>query len=163
MLKAFLRSCAFLVLALLLVCAPELYAAVSAPYSISVPERLLLRISLCTQDMGSADAFLRELSVYMKEHPSVHIRVNRVAESELFSLSAPQPDLLIFSPSIQYVPSRFIAFEPSQSPVILFSPIGCTPLLCGVLDNGTNSEPALELLSHLAFSGLSAASSSPPI
>lgn len=154
MAKACLRFSAFLLLILLLVYAPELYTAISPPYSISVPQRILLRISLHTQDAGAYNTFSRALTIYMKEHPSVHIRVNRVNESDLFSFSDPSPDLLVFPADTSYDSSLFILPESFDSPLVPLSPPGCRPLLCGALITAENPQPVLDLLSHLASQAL---------
>ncbi len=147
--KALSRLAALLCLCLLLVYAPELYTAVSAPYTLSVPKRVLLRISLCTQDAAAADAFYAALTIYMKEHPATHIRVVRRSASELFSLPDPQPDLFVFSEAIPFEADRFLANRGSSTVTSRFSGNQGESLLCGVSLHSLYVDSAFDLLAHL--------------
>lgn len=58
MLKPLGQAAALILLCALLVYAPEIYTAVSGPFSLSTPERVLLRVVLCTQDDETVASFL---------------------------------------------------------------------------------------------------------
>lgn len=112
MFRNFLRLCSAAFLCLLLVYAPELFQTVRSSYHISTKERVLLRISLCTQDREAANIFDEVLPIYIKTHPSVHIRILRGEETLHRSSDAPFPDLLLLSPaqlnaSLQAIASVF--------------------------------------------------------
>lgn len=156
--KAGLRLCAFFILCALLVYLPEIYSAVSPPYHIETQQRILLRISLCAADPLSANAFFRALSSYMKEHPSVHIRVTRTNADQLFSLSDSQCDLLLFPDSILFDHAFFLLPSDDTSPLTYFSPSGCTPLLCGVSRHTRQPDQAF-LLAEYLHSSIAAESS----
>lgn len=98
MLKRLFRAAALVILCLLLVYAPELVAAVRAPYGVQQSPRVLLRIDLCTQDGEAASAFYRAVSSYQKENHSLHLRITRVSPGRMAELPAPHPDLYVFSP-----------------------------------------------------------------
>ena len=56
----FKRLCQLLAVAILgalLVYAPEIFTAVSAPYRVSTPSRVLLRVVLCCEDSDTASSF----------------------------------------------------------------------------------------------------------
>ena len=150
MLKIMLRLCALLFLCLLLVYLPEIYMSVSPSYHISVPERFLLRISLCAPDADSSDAFFRMLSSFMKENPSIHIRVIRTDEETQFSLPDPQPDLFVFPASPAPPSNRLLANDDEGSLTALFSASGCSPLLCIASRSASARSPTLDLLKYIA-------------
>ena len=150
MLKAFLRLCAGVALCALLVYAPELYMAAQSPYVVSVSERVLLRISLCSSHPAAAEAFYKMLSIYMKEHPSHHIRVTRADADTLFSSSDYPPDLYVFPEHLPYDSSKFLSMAESAASC---QPIVCASeetLLCGVTASTPYRQQALALLSDLA-------------
>lgn len=98
MFKTVLRFCAAALLCLLLVYAPELFQSVRSSYSLSPPERILLRIALCTLDSEAAHTFDNALPIYIKANPSVHIRVLRSDDALSPSSDGSLPDLLLLSP-----------------------------------------------------------------
>ena len=152
MLKTALRSCAFLFLCLLLVYLPEIYSAVPFPYYTETRPRVLLRIALCAKDTLSADAFFGALSSYMKEHPSIHIRVIRTNTEQLFSLPDPPCDLLLFPDGVSFDPTFFLFPSDSAPSLTYFSPSGCPPLLCGVSRHARQPDHAFSLARFLCGS-----------
>ena len=108
MLKRLFRAAALVTLCLLLVYAPELLAAVRAPYGVQQSPRVLLRIALCTQDGEAASAFYRAVSSYQKENRSLHLRITRVAPGRMAALPEPHPDLYAFSPGEPLAPEALL-------------------------------------------------------
>ena len=108
MLKKLFRAAALIILCLLLVYAPELLAAVRAPYGVQQSPRVLLRIALCTQDGEAASAFYRAVSSYQKGNRSLHLRVTRVSPGRMAELPAPHPDLYVFSPGEPIAPQTLL-------------------------------------------------------
>lgn len=96
MLKPLGQAAALILLCALLVYAPEIYTAVSGPFSLSTPERVLLRVVLCTQDDETVASFYSDLTQYQKLHPAVHLRVVRTDAAQLSGLQAPLPDVYLF-------------------------------------------------------------------
>lgn len=153
MLKHALRICAAFTLCALLVYAPEIYTAISDPYEPASAARVLLRIALCTQDAESADAFYDALTIYMKQSPTVHLRVTREGAQQLFSLPSPQPDVFVFSDTLTCDAAQRFApvSDGEQSPrhVIPFSTDQGETLLCGVHRDSRNKDAAFALLTCL--------------
>ena len=108
MLKRLFRAAALVILCLLLVYAPELLAAVSAPYGVQQSPRVLLRIALCTQDGEAASAFYRAVSSYQKENRTLHLRISRVSPGRMTALPEPHPDLYAFSPGEPLAPEALL-------------------------------------------------------
>ena len=108
MLKRLFRAAALVTLCLLLVYAPELLAAVRAPYGVQQSPRVLLRIALCTQDGEAASAFYRAVSSYQKENRTLHLRITRVAPGRMAALPEPHPDLYAFSPGEPLAPEALL-------------------------------------------------------
>ena len=108
MLKKLFRAAALIILCLLLVYAPELLAAVRAPYGVQQSPRVLLRIALCTQDGEAASAFYRAVSSYQMENRSLHLRITRVAPGRMAALPEPHPDLYAFSPGEPLAPEALL-------------------------------------------------------
>ena len=108
MLKGLFRAAALVILCLLLVYAPELLAAVRAPYGVQQSPRVLLRIALCTQDGEAASAFYRAVSSYQKENSSLHLRITRVAPGRMAALPEAHPDLYAFSPGEPLAPEALL-------------------------------------------------------
>ena len=108
MLKRLFRAAALVILCLLLVYAPELLAAVRAPYGVQQSPRVLLRIALCTQDGEAASAFYRAVSSYQKENRSLHLRITRVAPGRMAALPEPHPDLYAFPPGEPLAPESLL-------------------------------------------------------
>lgn len=98
MFKTVLRFCAAAFLCLLLVYAPDLFQTARSSYSLSIPERVLLRIGLFTSDSEATRAFDDALPIYIKTNPSVHIRVLRSIDTLFPSSDGMLPDLLLLSP-----------------------------------------------------------------
>ena len=108
MLKRLFRAAALVILCLLLVYAPELLAAIRAPYGVQQSPRVLLRIALCTQDGEAASAFYRAVSSYQKENRTLHLRITRVAPGRMAALPEPHPDLYAFSPGEPLAPEALL-------------------------------------------------------
>ncbi|MBR5288153.1 MAG: hypothetical protein IKU34_06120 [Clostridia bacterium] len=149
MLKSALRLCAGAALCALLVFAPELFQAVRALYTITVPERVLLRLSLCAQSTQAADAFYRALNIYMKEHPSIHLRITRSSADSLFASSAAAPDLYVFPQSVAHDDSRFLPGANANASCAPLPIPNEDALLCGVSIATTHPQQALSLFSYL--------------
>ncbi len=149
MLKPVLRMCAGAVLCAILVFAPELYRTAGMPYPISVPERTLLRIALCSSQ-PAADTFYRALTVYMKEHPAVHFRVTRNDAETLFASTQYPFDLYVFPDTLAHDSSLFFSMPDSG--------VSCAPvvfsesetLLCAVSSDTRHPTQAHDLFSSLA-------------
>ena len=165
MLKKLFRAAALVILCLLLVYAPELLAAVRAPYSVTTGNRVLLRIALCTQDRDAASAFDRAVSSYIKENRAVHLRVTRVSPGSLGSLPEPHPDFVVFSPHEALSPEALLlplrSEEGANAPesgvyngMRYAAPLRDTPaLLCAVTADAREAGAARALLA--ALTGLS--------
>lgn len=156
MLKPILRSLAFLMLCILLVYAPEILSSVSAPYAPTVKERILLRVTLSTEDANSAKSFYDALSIYMKQYPTVHLRVTRTAADLLFSQPDPQSDVFVFSSSVS-IPAnaRFLPLTDEGGETCtdeLLCADGET-LLCAIHADTRFREAAAVLVAHLTHNG----------
>ncbi len=163
MIRQIFRVGALLVLCALLVYAPELIASVRAPYGVITPDRILLRIALCTSDSDAASAFLKEVSSYQKEHSSVHLRVTRVQADQISQLPDPQPDLVVFSAGDVQSPQALLAplrseeglDDPNQGIwagmryAVPFRTDGGQTLLCAACAKAREREEAQAFLSHL--------------
>ena len=99
MLKPFCQATALILLCALLVYAPEIYTAVSGPFALSTPERVLLRVVLCTQDDETLSSFYSALTEYQRSHPAVHLRIVRTDSAHLYPLDAPLPDVYLLTES----------------------------------------------------------------
>ena len=150
MLKAFLRLCTGAALCALLIYAPELYTAARAPYTVSVRERVLLRIALCSNHPSAADAFYKVLSLYMKEHPSHHLRVTRSDAGDLFASSDYPPDLYVFPENLPYHESLLLSVP--ETGVVCRAVVSSDDetLLCGIASSTAHPQQALSLLSYMA-------------
>lgn len=141
MLKTALQiACAFM-LCVLLVYAPEIYTAVSAPYAAEQPQRVLLRIALCPADEESEKALLDALHLYMKEFPAIHLRIARHDEASLFSQPDPQADIFVFPEALSPPDDRFLLLNPSDG-----------AMRCAVSASTANKAAALSLAEHLLSS-----------
>lgn len=131
MIKRLSSLLALVFLCLLLIYAPKLYAAVSGPSVSSSPDRILLRVVLCTDDPDSASSLYSALKDFRKQNPSVHLRITRADEDQLSSLPSPLPDVYIF-PEDASLPlsSLFRPFHDSLTQ--RFCPAKGEPLLCAV-------------------------------
>ena len=97
----FRRLCqlsALAILGALLVFAPELLTAVSAPYRVQVRDRVLLRVVVCSQDEKSVSALYDALEGFRTANPAVHLRINRADEAQLLALAEPLPDVYVYPP-----------------------------------------------------------------
>ncbi len=172
MLKRFFQAAALFLLGALLVYAPEIFVAVSGPYALTTPERVLLRIVLCTQDADTLSSFYKALPGYQKTHPAVHLRVIRADEQQLTQMSEPLPDVYLFSQDVSlplqslflpleeafHVPVETDSDSQAASPhgrqegmlyALLYNPPSGTPLLCAVSSQAKEKETALGFLSYL--------------
>ena len=160
----FKRLCQLIALAILgalLVFAPEILTAVSAPYRVKTQERVLLRVALCTQDQQAAASFYKALETFRAQHGGVHLRVTRVDEAQLAALPEPPPDVYVYSPQIELPMERlFLPLEvlsgdeaPADDPGIIsqvryafvFEGDEGEALLCAV-GAGTSSAPTARAL-----------------
>ena len=149
MIKNGLRILCCALLCALLVYAPEIYTAVSTQYPVAQPQRILLRVSLCTQDATAEKAILSALQLYMKEVPTIHLRITRPSTDDLFSQPDPQPDLFIFPAGLP-TPSSTFQHEAADE-----------RLCYAIHKDANNAEAAHALLSHLlAVAGLDSQPSS---
>ena len=153
MARFLLRASALLVLGALLVFAPELLAVVSAPYSVSAPERILLRVALCTQDAEASASFYKALNAYQKRFPAVHLRVLRLDAQQLAALTDPLPDVYC-CPVDQagcLPPSVPLSSEGAQGAVhqAVYLPEAGEPLCCAVYVGTHEAGAALSLVDHL--------------
>lgn len=139
MFKTVLRLLGCCVLCVLLVYAPEIYTAVSAPYAQALPQRVLLRVSLCAPDAQEEKTILHALQLYMKESPETHLRIISPPADRQFSQPAPQADLFIF-PAHAHSPFPFLYIE--RSAVTCFA----------VHPDTAHPDAARSLLLHLAAS-----------
>lgn len=120
MIKAMGRFLLLLVLCSMLVYAPEIFHAVSGPYSVALPERILLRIVLST-DSESAQLIHKAVNAYAKDHPSVHLRMVQLSEQQLSELPAPYPDVIICAPALaSRLPAGFTPVPDSSMPLCVF-------------------------------------------
>lgn len=141
MLKTVPQLLCALVLCALLVYAPEIYTAVSAPYTMEQPRRVLLRVALCPADDASEEALLNALNIYMKEFPSVHLRIALHDEAALFAQSDPQADVFVFPAALSLPDDRFFLLDASDG-----------PMRCAVSASSANQEAAISLAEHLLSS-----------
>lgn len=141
MIKALLRFSLLLALCALFVYAPEILSSVSAPYSLSAPERVLLRIAMCYDSETSAllhDA----ISAYQKQYPFVHLRVTHISEEQLHQVSSPYPDVVLCPLALAVqLPSGF-------APTAQASPADHT-LLCAVSPDSHADAAAAELAAYI--------------
>lgn len=154
----FLRSIRLffaLLLCIGLVYAPEIFSVVSTPYAQKLPERVLLRVALCTKDTQSAQAFYAALNDFRKTAQGVHLRVLRIDESQLCSLSEPFPDVYVFSQDASFdsiLLSSFASFQGGQSAsenLFAFIPAQGECLLCAVRDGAYAKKAAVAFVSYL--------------
>lgn len=170
MIRKLPHAAALLALCALLVYAPEIFTAVSAPYALQQEARVLLRIALCTSDDAAASAFYRAAAAYQKTHGSLHLRVTRASPDQLPSLPEPLPDVYVFSPGADVSPAALFlpltAQEGMHAPengiwdgmrhAEAFVTEDGTTLLCAVGASARESSCARDFLSYLA------AQSAPP-
>lgn len=157
MLRRFSQAAALIVLCVLLVYAPELFAAVSAPYHPTVPERSLLRVVLCTTDTEAASSFYKALDAFKKARPGVHTRVTRADAQQMHSLSEPLPDVYLFSDTLSPYPEELLlpldlTGEGEQRSAMPFRTASGETLLCGVGLHARQPELARALAEHLLAS-----------
>ena len=118
MIKTLTRFSAFLLLSILLVYAPEILTAVSAPYALHTPDRTLLRIALCCEGDDLVSSIYTAIQSYQKSYPSVHLRITRISEEQLAALQPPYPDVLLFPPESQSVLPLQIAYD---TPTLIYA------------------------------------------
>ena len=183
----FRRLCqlsALAILGALLVFAPELLTAVSAPYRVSTRERVLLRVVVCSQDDKAVSSLYNALEDFRKANGSVHLRVTRADEMQLLALSEPLPDVYVYPPQTQLAPeSLFLPLEvltgdsaarggatdsdtaTADEPGLYggiryaraYSPQGASaPLLCAVCANAQHIDMARALVDFLQSAGAGA-------
>ena len=114
--KAMLRFLALLMLSCIIVYAPEILSAVSAPYPISTSNRVLLLIAFCC-DKQSTDAIHPLLNAYQQQNPSVHLRITQLSPERLSSIQPPYPDVILCDdPSAVTLPPAFSLSESIELP-----------------------------------------------
>lgn len=154
MLRRFSRAAALALLCVLLVYAPELFTAVSAPYRAEPVERTLLRIVLCTADADAASSFYTALNGFKKANAGVHIRVTRVDAAQMHALGEPLPDVYLFPESFAshsdglLLPLDLTEGEDTRSAAAVRGAKGET-LLCGVGLHAREPAFAHALISYL--------------
>ena len=164
MFKRMCQLAAVAILCALLVYAPEIFTAVSAPYRVSTPSRVLLRVVLCCEDSDTSASFYHALEDFRKAHPALHLRVVRADASQLDALSEPLPDVyLLPAQALSDAQSRFLPLEvlgeasPSEAGVqggvryaVRYVPQKGTPLLCAVGAGTREAEAARALAAYLS-------------
>lgn len=114
MFKCLCRFSLLALLSALLVYAPEILSGISPPYSIAAPQRILLRVALCSSEVP--DSLSSAISAYQKQYPHVHLRITRLSEEQMRSMPSPYPDVILCSPSSAHLlPHRFTAMHASQT------------------------------------------------
>lgn len=151
MARSLARAAALLALCALLVFTPEILAVVSTPYSTRTPERILLRVALCTQDTEASASFYKALSAYQKDAPAVHLRVQRVDAQQLAALSEPLPDIYCCSAcqADSLPPAIPLASADTEDAKVVFLPENGEPLCCIVYVGTREAAAALSLMDHL--------------
>ena len=169
----FRRLCqlsALAILGALLVFAPEILTAVSAPYRVQTRERVLLRVVVCSQDGKATSALYDALEDFRKANPSVHLRVNRADEAQLTALAEPLPDVYVYPPESALEPDQL--FLPLEVLSEESAPAGeaglygtvryayafladgaASPLLCAVCADSRQSATARALVEFLRDTG----------
>lgn len=154
MLRRFSQAIALVVLCVLLVYAPEIFTAVSAPYHPAVPERTLLRAVLCTTDAQAASSFYKALNGFKKAHDGVHTRVTRASAEQMLALGEPLPDVYLFPDSLSPFPEGLLlpldlTEEGDQRSACPFQASSGETLLCGVGLHAREPELARALVAYL--------------
>ena len=104
MIKALFRIPLLVMLCFLLVYAPEICSSVSAPYSLAMPERTLLRVAL-HGDSDASKQIQKAIDTYQKAHPSVHMRITALSNQQL---TPPYPDVIVSAaPHFAHLPPSF--------------------------------------------------------
>lgn len=145
------RLFSFLALAFLcflLVYLPQLFTAVQGFPLPPTPERILLRVVLCTDNSDSASSLYDALKDFHKQNSSIHLRITRAGMEQLLSLSAPLPDVYIFpEDTLPPLSPLLRSFHDSLSQ--RFVPAKGTPLLCAVSRTSLFPDAALNLIAFL--------------
>ena len=162
----FRRLCqlsALAILSALLVYAPEIFTAVSAPYRVSTQSRVLLRVVLCCEDGDAASSLYSALEDFRKAQPAMHLRVVRADASQLDALAEPLPDVYLFpeqafaDPENLFLPLEVLGGDsPSSVGVrdgvryaVRYVPKKGTPLLCAVGAHTREAEASRALAAYL--------------
>ena len=169
----FRRLCqlsALAILGALLVFAPEILTAVSAPYRVQTRERVLLRVVICSQDGKATSALYDALEDFRKANPSVHLRINRADEAQLLTLAEPLPDVYVYpidselAPQQRFLPLEVLSEETAQVDepglygtvryaYVFSSDNDAAPLLCAVCADSQQSLTARALVEFLRDTG----------
>ncbi len=107
MLKRLGQLAALAALVALLVYAPEIFRALSAPYRVGTQPRVLLRVALCCKDEEVASAVYRALDGFRGEREALHLRVTRVDAARARDMSIP-PDVYLLPASALDEPQRWL-------------------------------------------------------
>lgn len=162
----FKRLCQFLALAILsalLVYAPEIFTAVSAPYRVSTPSRVLLRVVLCCEDGDTVSSLYSALEDFRGTQSALHLRVVRADEAQLSSLAEPPPDVYLFGeeafadPQSLFLPLEVLEADAPDGAGVLggvryavrYVPQKGTPLLCAVGAQTREADAARALAAYL--------------
>ena len=140
MIKAIGRFTLLVLLCLMFVYAPEILSAVSAPYAVSAPQRVLLRIALCCEDETAISSLYKTLSAYQKTDPAVHLRVTRASADQLASISSPYPDVIL-------CPDGFAAQLPAGFSIPYTE--ANAGMLCAVFTGSESHKTAAEFAAYL--------------
>ena len=154
---------ALAILSALLVYAPELFTAVSAPYRVCARERVLLRGVICSEDADAVSSLYNALEGFRSENPSVHLRVTRADVTQLPELADPLPDIYVYPPQSAFSAQRlFLALEAVDADASAqagvydgmryaysYVPESGDPLLCAVGAHARETETARALVAYL--------------
>ena len=169
----FRRLCqlsALAILGALLVFAPEILTAVSAPYRVQTRERVLLRVVVCSQDSKATSALYDALEDFRKANPAVHLRINRADEAQLLALAEPLPDVYVYpcgsdlAPQQRFLPLEVLSEETAQVDepglygtvryaYVFSADDAAAPLLCAVCADSMQSVTARALVEFLRDAG----------
>ena len=72
------------------------------------PERLVLRVWICENWIGSTAWLEKQCALFQRAHPGVNLRLRRAQTSELIEEGAVLPDLLLFAPGVLADPEALL-------------------------------------------------------
>jgi len=81
------------------------------------PERLVLRVWICENWMGSTAWIEKQCALFQRAHPGVNLRVRRAQISELTAEGAVLPDLLLFAPGVLADPQALLSPIHGELPI----------------------------------------------
>lgn len=150
----------------LLVCAPEIFRALSAPYRVGTQPRVLLRVALCCEDEKVASAVYRALDGFRGEREALHLRVTRADAAQAREIPIP-PDVYLLPASALdeaqrwLLPLEVLEEDAPDSPGVTDGvryAVPCAdgrgaPLYCAAGARTANAEIARALAAYLSQSG----------